>query len=362
MGDFEPGFAHRRQHCGRRRRCGGEKAHEVGQRSLLFRTGVEQHRHDDRRAAQMRDAVLGDEIVHRLGAHLAQADVDAGLDADRPRKTPAVAMEHRQRPQIDRVAAHVGGDDVADREEVGAAVVVDDALGVAGGARGVVERNGVPLVARPDPFVVRVALGDERLVVERAKPRAVAVVFGIVVVDDHRLGLAELQRRRRHGRELAVDEQSLGLAVIKHEGDRRRVEAGVEGVEHCAAHWRAVMALEHRRRVGEHDGDRVAALETALGQRRAEPARTGVEFPIIAPERAVDDRQSVGEDVSGALEQRQRRQRLEIGGVAIEVQIVRRSRHAGSPLGVRHHNPPERRREGAHASACQIAPTRPIGP
>ena len=226
--------------------------------------------------------MFGDQVVHRLGAHLAQADVNARLDADRPREAPAVAMEHRQRPQIDRVAAHVGGDDIADREQVGAAVMIDDPLGVAGGARGVVERNRVPLVARPDPFVFRVALGEQRLVVERAERCAVAVIFGIVVVDDQRLRLGELQRRRGNSRELAVDDQRLGLAVIEHEGDRRGVEAGIEGVEHGAAHRRAVMALEHRRRVGEHDGDCVAAPEAALGERRAEPARAGVEVAIIA--------------------------------------------------------------------------------
>jgi len=105
-------------------------------------------------------------------------------------------------------------------------------------------------------------------------------------------------------------------------GDRRRVEAGVERVKHRAAHRNAVVAFEHRRRVGEHDRDRVAAPEAALGERRAEPARPGVELAIIAPQRAVDDRQSVGEDLGRALEQRQGRQRLEIGGIAIEVQVV----------------------------------------
>ena len=295
MGDLEARLAHRLEHRGGRRRGGGEEAHEMRQRLLLVRARIEQHRHDDRRAAEMGDLVLGDQVVHRLGAHLAQADVHARLDADRPGEAPAVAMEHRQRPQIDRMAAHVGGDDVADREQVGAAVVVDDALGVAGRARGVVQRNGVPFVERGRALIALVALGDERLVFDRADPLARAVVFGIVVVDDQRPNLGELQRRANDAGKLAVDDQRLRLAVVEHEGDRRRVEAGVERVEHRAAHRHAVVAFEHRRRVGEHDRDRVAARDPAFAKRRGEPFRAGVEVAIVAPEASVHDRQPVRE-------------------------------------------------------------------
>ena len=74
---------------------------------------------------------------------------------------------------------------------------------------------------------------------------------------------------------LAVDDQSLGFAVVQHEGDRGGIEAGVERVEHRAAHRRAIVAFEHRRRVGEHGGDGVAAPETPLGERGGEPSRAG---------------------------------------------------------------------------------------
>ena len=82
------------------------------------------------------------------------------------------------------MAADVGGEDVAGGEQVGAAMVVDDALGIAGRARGVVERNRVPFVAGRRALVSLVALGDQRLVVEISQPLAGPVVFGIVVVDD----------------------------------------------------------------------------------------------------------------------------------------------------------------------------------
>ena len=195
-------------------------------------------------------------------------------------------MEHRQRPEIDRVAADVGGEDVAGREQIGAAVVINDALGIAGGARGVVERNRVPFVARRRTLISLVALGDQRLVVEASQPLAGAVVFGVVVVDDQRPGLGPLQRRADDGGEFTVDDERLGLAVIEHEGDRRRVEASVERVEHGAAHRHAIVTFEHRGRVGEHDRDRVAAHEASLGERGGELLRSRVELAIIAAQGA----------------------------------------------------------------------------
>ena len=44
--------------------------------------------------------------------------------------------------------AHVVGERLADRGEIGAAVVHDHALGLAGRARGVVEPDRLPLVGR----------------------------------------------------------------------------------------------------------------------------------------------------------------------------------------------------------------------
>ena len=95
------------------------------------------------------------------------------------------------------MAADVGGEDVAGREQVCAAMVVDDALRIAGRARGVVERDRVPFVAGRRALVSCVPLGDQGLVVEIPQPLAGSVVFGIVVVDDQRADLGALQRRRR---------------------------------------------------------------------------------------------------------------------------------------------------------------------
>ena len=122
--------------------------------------------------------------------------------------------------------------------------------------------------------------------------------------------------------------------MIEREGVDRGVEPGVDGVEHRARHRHAVMAFEHRRRVGEHHRDGVAALDAALAQRRGEPPRAGIEVAIIAPQRAVDDGDVVGIDRGRALQELQRRQRLEIRRVAVEIDIVGRFRHCCClPLG-----------------------------
>src|SRR3984885_8464480 len=118
----------------------------------------------------------------------------AGFHADRPGEAPAVAMEHRQRPEIDRVPADVGSEDVARGEQVGAAVMVYDALGIASRARGIVELERIPLGARRRSLGSLVALGDQRLVIESSQPFAGAVIFGIVVVDDHRPPFYVLER------------------------------------------------------------------------------------------------------------------------------------------------------------------------
>ena len=51
--------------------------------------------------------------------------------------------------------AHVGRQRISEAEEVSAAMVIDDAFRVAGRARGVIERDGVPLVVRHLPGELR---------------------------------------------------------------------------------------------------------------------------------------------------------------------------------------------------------------
>ena len=56
------------------------------------------------------------------GLELAQADVRAAEGRHAPGEAPAVAVEHRQGPEVDRVGSHVRFHDLVDGVEVGPAV------------------------------------------------------------------------------------------------------------------------------------------------------------------------------------------------------------------------------------------------
>ena len=214
------------------------------------------------------------------------------------------------------------GDDIVDGVQVGAAVVVDDALRVAGGARGVAERDGVPLVVGQPPRRRRVALGEERFVVHFAE--TLAGRRRVVLDVDHQRARSVEQGERAldRGRELAVGQQHLGLAVLQHEGDRFRIEPGVERVEHRARGRHAEVRFEHRRHVGQHCRDGVAAAD-AGGAERAGQAPAALEgLAPVAPERTVDQRGAPRIDRRGTLDEAQRRQRDEVGGVAVEADVV----------------------------------------
>ena len=101
-------------------------------------------------------------------------------------------------------------------------MMVDDALRVAGGARGVVERDRLPLVLRHAPAEGRIAAGDERLVVDAGQRLARLRELLVVVVDDERPHLRLRQRLAHDGRELAVADHHLGVRVVELEGDDAR--------------------------------------------------------------------------------------------------------------------------------------------
>ncbi len=291
---------------------------------------VDQHRVDDRRAAVVRDLVRADRLEDRLRLDAAQADVDAGVRRHRPREAPAVAVEHRQRPQVHGVARHAPVDDVRQRVQVGAAMVIDDALRIAGGAGRVVERDRIPLVGRGLPRVCSVAIGDECVVVGRAEPLA-ARALRIVDVDDERLRLRKRQRLLHRRREFGVRDQHLRLAVVEHEGDRLAVEARVERIEHAAGHRHAEVTFDHLRRVRQHGRDRIAAADPGTHQRRRELARTRVGVRPRVAALAMHDRKLPRPDLGRARDQRQRRQRRVVRRVAIEVAVVDRAfRHDGA--------------------------------
>src|SRR6185369_8875864 len=91
---------------------------------------------------------------------------------------------------------------VAEGVEVRAAMVIDDALGIAGRSRGVEEADGLPLVAWLRRREGRIALGEKRLVVDRTEAGTVPVAQGIVDVDDGNRAGQEGERLRHRGGEL----------------------------------------------------------------------------------------------------------------------------------------------------------------
>ena len=181
--------------------------------------------------------------------------------------------------------------------------------------------------SRQAPREVRVAGGDELLVFGRAQPLAGAGEFGVGVVDHQRPGLGERQRLLHQHGEFAIDDQHLRFGMVELERDDGGVEPRIDGVEHRAGHRHAVVAFEHGGRVGEHGGDGVAALDAALCQRAGKPACARVEVGVAAMEAAMDDRGAIGENRGGPLQERQRRERLKIRRIAIEVDVVGRHVH-----------------------------------
>ena len=152
----------------------------------------------------------------------------------RPRVRPAAAMEHRQRPQVHAVRRQSEGERVAQRVEVSAAMVIDDALRVAGGARRVEQRDRIPLVARAGPGERRIAFGQQVLVAHGAELLA-GGAFRIVDVDDERAaGRAARARPSSTGAYSASVMSDARAAVLEAERDRRGVEPHVERVEHGA--------------------------------------------------------------------------------------------------------------------------------
>jgi hypothetical protein len=92
-----------------------------------------QHREHRRRAAHVRHAVLGDHREDQRRIDLAQAYMRAAHRHHRPRKTPAVAVKHRQRPEIDRLRRQRPGHGVADGFQKRTAMMINHTLRIAGG-------------------------------------------------------------------------------------------------------------------------------------------------------------------------------------------------------------------------------------
>ena len=91
--------------------------------------GMDQHRHHHRRGAQVGHRMLGNGGVDRIWLDLAQARA-CHRTASPPGMAPAVAVEHRQGPQVDAARPQLEDQRAGAGVEVGAAVMQDHALGI----------------------------------------------------------------------------------------------------------------------------------------------------------------------------------------------------------------------------------------
>ena len=296
-----------------------------------FRRRIDRGGVDDRRAAHVGDAVVADRAPDRRALHLAQADVGAGALGQGPGKAPAVAVEHRQGPEIHRMVRHVPADDVAERVQIGAAIVIHDTFRIAGGAGGVVQRDRVPFVGRILPRIGGIAGVQERLVGHLPQQRA-AGGLGVVDVDHQRLLVQQRQRPLDRRRELAVGDQNAGAAMAQHEGDRLGIEPGVERVQHRAQHGNAEMRLVDRRHVGRHHRNGIAAADPAPRQRRSQPTATVIGLPPAVTHRAMHHGKTIRIHRRGTLQERHRVERRVVRRSAVETGQIGGVGHGRAPF------------------------------
>ena len=185
--------------------------------------------------------MVGNHVIDRFGTDPAQADMGARLNRDTPRKAPAVAVEQRQRPQVDRVPPHFAVNHHVQRHQRRTPMVANDPLWVAGGARGIVQRNRIPFVTRGRRCIVGRPRGQQCGIIHRSDQRSLGIggIVGIgrVVIVDHDGPRWRCHQRQRFGgqiRKLAVDDQHLGFGVVQLKGDGACVQTVVQRMQNRA--------------------------------------------------------------------------------------------------------------------------------
>src|SRR5262249_46612961 len=113
-------------HAGEQRRGGRSGRHHRGHRPVPgVRPGVVPDHKLDRGCTVIVGHAFGvDELPGEFGVHRAHGHMSRRDRGDGPGEAPAVAVEHRQRPQVYRVGAHAGVDYLAECVQVCAAVGV----------------------------------------------------------------------------------------------------------------------------------------------------------------------------------------------------------------------------------------------
>src|SRR5262249_20617901 len=156
VSDTEAELLHALDYLGRGRRAAGLDIDEVVEPApLLGRRGGEQVE-DGWCTARMRQRGCRDHRKDKCWVNFAQTDVGAAHCDHRPREAPAVAVEHRQGPKVDRLGGQRPGHDISYGFQERAAMVINYALRIAGGAGGVVERDRAAFVGWGRPREARI--------------------------------------------------------------------------------------------------------------------------------------------------------------------------------------------------------------
>ena len=302
---------------------------------------VDDHQLDGRGPVVVRDPLAVDQLPDELGVHRAHGHVARRDRGDRPREAPAVAVEHRQRPQVGRVVAQAGHDHLVQRVQVRAAVGVLHPLGPPGGPGGVVDRDRLFLMLQPARRPHRRRAGQELLV--RVPGHA-----GVVTADHGHPGqVGRLGDRREPG----VEQQVLRAAVLQDVPDLGAGQAVVDRDEDPARRGHAEMGLQHGRRVEQQRGDAFSLGQARRPERVGEPPRPFGQFPVAVPPLAGRDGDLVRVQVRGPVQ--------EIDRVQFRTEHGARRRSGSGPawaLGKRvaHHLPPSRPYVTAPAARARL--------
>ena len=261
------------------------------------------------------------QLPDAVAAHRAQADVAAADGGHAPRRAPAVAMEHRERPQIDRVGGVLGVQDLPEAVQVGAPVGVDDALRLPGGPRRVVDRDRVQLVLdRPVQRLVGSTL-EQVGIAGAGRLGVVNLGHGVGDRDDLPDRLELVLQWGDDRAQLRVDHQQLGAGVLTDVANLLSRQTRVDGHQHRSRQRNGKVRDQQLGDVRAHVGHAIARLDPRRVQRAGEASGFAGKIAIGRAAIAVDDRHLVGVHLGRSLQETQRRQRG-----------VRQRGHGGAPL------------------------------
>src|SRR5690349_3421831 len=134
MGHPEAESFHGPEDGGRRRRATGRNRDRVLELRALIGWRVSEHAQYNRRTAEVRDPMLGDQPEDLSGLDLAKTYLRSASGDNGPGIGPAGAVKHRQCPKVDAVKGKPEAEAVPECRQVGATMTIDDAPPVTGGS------------------------------------------------------------------------------------------------------------------------------------------------------------------------------------------------------------------------------------